>query len=430
MTSYQWSAIAVTVLLSALDGYNVLSVSLAAPGILKDWHINRASLGIVLSSSLAGMAMGSLLVAPFADVVGRRHIVIASLLLMIAGSLLSAFSSGIDLLIISRLITGLGIGAMVAVINPLAAEHANGVRREFAVALMTIGFPIGGVVGGWGVGVLLRWYSWHSIFGLGAILGFCALPFAFWSIHEPPGFLVGARRVGSLEAINRTLSKYGQPPLNRLPQPNEADTGKRPYDIFSADQIRTTILVAAANLLFVMTVYFILYWAPQAVVDLGFSAAEAAAVSATMNFSGILGGALFGWLARSLGLRRITFVALLGLGATSYAFGLLPPALALVHLCAVAIGLFLFSGMVGLYATISRSFPSYCRATGSGFVIGIGRIGSAIAPALAGLLFTLGLPRPVVFATMAASAVLAAFVYLFVQWPALKEPELLEASEV
>jgi MFS family permease len=85
MSRAQISAVAMTVILSALDGYDVLSVTFAAPAIALDWAIGKAALGIVLSSGLAGMAAGSLLLAPLADIHGRRKLVLASLARRIRG---------------------------------------------------------------------------------------------------------------------------------------------------------------------------------------------------------------------------------------------------------------------------------------------------------------------------------------------------------
>src|SRR5205823_3889961 len=68
----QWLAVLVTVGLNALDGFDVLSISFASPGIAKDWGIDKATLGWVLSMELLGMALGSLLLGGVADKLGRR----------------------------------------------------------------------------------------------------------------------------------------------------------------------------------------------------------------------------------------------------------------------------------------------------------------------------------------------------------------------
>jgi len=128
----QVAAVAVTVIISALDGYDVLAASFAAPAISHAWGVGKAVLGLVLSSGLFGMALGALVLSPLADLVGRRRLVFLSLALMAVGMLLSALAQSLGQLVAWRVLTGVGIGAMVAVITPLAAEFANSRRRPLA----------------------------------------------------------------------------------------------------------------------------------------------------------------------------------------------------------------------------------------------------------------------------------------------------------
>src|SRR3569833_2027840 len=72
MSALQIVAVAMTVGLTALDGFDVLSISLAAPGIAAEWGIDRAALGVVLSMELFGMAVGALVLGNLADRMGRR----------------------------------------------------------------------------------------------------------------------------------------------------------------------------------------------------------------------------------------------------------------------------------------------------------------------------------------------------------------------
>ena len=67
MRAWQWAAVIVTVGLNALDGFDVLSISFAAPGIAKDWGVDKATLGWVLSTELLGMALGSMMLGGAAD---------------------------------------------------------------------------------------------------------------------------------------------------------------------------------------------------------------------------------------------------------------------------------------------------------------------------------------------------------------------------
>src|SRR4030095_10500279 len=77
--------IAITVGLNALDGFDVLSISVASPGIAKEWGIDRAALGIELSMELVGMALGSIFLGGVADKIGRRPTVLGCLVVMAVG---------------------------------------------------------------------------------------------------------------------------------------------------------------------------------------------------------------------------------------------------------------------------------------------------------------------------------------------------------
>ena len=58
MTPLQWTAVFICVVLNALDGFDVLAITFASPGIAAQWGIHKAALGVVISTGLAGMAIG------------------------------------------------------------------------------------------------------------------------------------------------------------------------------------------------------------------------------------------------------------------------------------------------------------------------------------------------------------------------------------
>jgi MFS transporter, AAHS family, 4-hydroxybenzoate transporter len=165
MSVFQKIAVALTVCLCTLDGFDVMAITFAAPAIRTAWSVNQAQLGLVLSSGLLGMAIGSLLIAPAADLLGRRCMIFLSLVLMIGGDLRSSATHTVADLMLARVVTGLGIGAMIAVISSLAAEYANARRRDFCLTLMGAGFPVGGLLGGLLAADLLPTYGcWRAPF--------------------------------------------------------------------------------------------------------------------------------------------------------------------------------------------------------------------------------------------------------------------------
>jgi hypothetical protein len=167
MTSFQMVAVVICIALNALDGFDILAITFAGPGITKEWALGPGGLGIVISTGLVGMTIGSLGIAPLADTVGRRPTILLCLILMTVGMLLSATADSIMALVLWRVVTGLGIGGMLASINAMVAEYANDERRDFCVGLMAIGYPLGGMLGGMASAWLLAHFDWrvHRVSG-------------------------------------------------------------------------------------------------------------------------------------------------------------------------------------------------------------------------------------------------------------------------
>jgi benzoate transport len=419
MSRAQVVAVLLVGALSALDGYDILAVSFAAPGIARAWQLGPAALGLVFSSGLAGMGLGALALAPFADSYGRRRLLFVTLALMALGMLASAFTTNVESLAACRVLTGIGIGAMIAIINPLSAEFSNARRRALGVAVMAVGYPIGGTLGGFAAAWLLHHYDWPAVFLLGAAAAALMFPLLYLWLPESPAFLLARRRPDSLARINALLGRFGHAPVDALPPVERSPL--LPYrEIFAPGQLGATLRVTAVNFLYVITVYYLLSWMPQLVAQHGFSPAAATLVSAIANLCGVVAGLIVGMLGARLRLRALVAVLMCGLGVTTTLFGYMPPRFELLAGMAALAGICLFGSVAGLYATVAATFAPRMRATGVGFVTGVGRGGSAIAPSLAGLLFAMGVDRGGVSMAIGAAAALAGLLLLL---PGGRPPE-------
>ena len=170
MSGGQWVAVAITLLISATDGYDILAASLAAPGITTQWRLTHAVLGQVFAVNLIGLVLGATLVSPLADRIGHRPTIIGSLLLMTASMFLSAIAPRVLVLEASRLMVGVGIGGMVGATLSLATEYANLRNRPFTAAVFALGLPIGSLIVGAMATYLLKEQSWRSLFLSGGMV--------------------------------------------------------------------------------------------------------------------------------------------------------------------------------------------------------------------------------------------------------------------
>lgn len=404
----QLLAILLCLLLNALDGFDVLAISFASPGIAAEWGIDRAALGLVLSMELIGMAVGSVVLGAYADRAGRRPAILLCLSIMAVGMLAATFAANVEMLSVFRLFTGLGIGGMLACTNAMVAELANARTRSLAVGLMASGYPVGAIVGGSIAATLLAGGAWRHVFLFGAGMTGLFLPLAWWLMPESVRYLLHRQPAGALDRANRLLARMGRPSLDVLPAV-AASSGKLPLaQLFAAPLARTTILLTTAYFCHIMTFYFILKWVPKIVVDMGYPASQAAGVLVWANVGGLCGAVLLSVLSWRIPLRSLLVVALAAATGMVTLFGQGAPDLTGLAWIAGIAGFCTNAGVVGMYALIAQSFPTHARGSGTGFVIGVGRGGAALGPILAGILFSLNLPLPGVAAVMAVGSLVAA----------------------
>ena len=404
----QTLVVAIAVCLFALDGFDVLAVSFAAPGITTEWGIDRQALGVVLSMELLGMALGSIALGGVADRIGRRQTTLGCLVLMTLGMTLATGANSVYSLCVWRVLTGIGIGGMLAAVSALTAEFSSRRRRDLAVALMAVGYPLGAIAGGSIAAVLLSHSDWRSVFGFGAIATAAFLPVVFAGVPESVPWLCRRQPRAALARVNRTLATLGYPQVAGLSPVNDGGRRAPLVRLFRPDLASTTLLVTAAYFLHITTFYFILKWVPKIVFDMGFPAGTAAGVLVWANVGGATGGTVVGLLSGRVGLRALTIMALVASAVMVTVFGAVPADLrSLSVVCAVA-GFCTNGGVVGLYGLLARAFPPEVRSSGTGFALGVGRGGAIIAPVLAGALFKAGYSLQTVAEVMAAGSLLAA----------------------
>jgi benzoate transport len=416
MSAFQIVAVAITVGLNALDGYDVLAITFASPGIATQWGIDRASLGIVISMGLIGMTVGSLVLGGLADMIGRRKLILLCLFAMTIGMALSALAGDVVTLCVWRVVTGLGIGGILAMSNAMAAEFANAKRRSLSVSIMAIGYPVGAIVGGSIAAILLQHYDWRSVFVLGAVASVVMIPLVLWRLPDSIEWLIHKRRPDAIERVNAILGRMGHEAVTELPSPPPPEKRGSLADLFGPGLQRTTFLVTIAYFMQIMTFYYLLGWIPKIVADLGFTAAAATGVSVWANIGGACGGLVFGWLSQRLGLRPLTITMMVLTFILFNVFGNTPPELILLTLAAGVAGFFSNATIVGLYAIMAKYFPTHVRASGTGFVIGVGRGGGALSPIISGFLFSAGMTRVGVSFIMALGALFAAIAIFYLPY--------------
>ncbi|WP_406025944.1 MFS transporter [Nocardioides sp. NBC_00850] len=391
MTPYQWMVVALCVLLNCLDGFDVMAMAFTASSLTEEFALSGSELGVLLSAGLVGMAVGSLALAPVADVIGRRPLILISVGLATLGMLLSAVAPSAVLLGLARVVTGLGVGGILASTNVIASEYASARWRGLAIGLYTAGYGIGATLGGVAARGMLADLGWRSVFVAGGVATGIALILLVVLLPESVDFLVQRRPRQAVERINRILGRLGQPAitsdaLEAAPRPTTRHRSGNPSVLLSADLRRSTLLIWVAFLATMFGFYFVNSWTPQLLVTSGMAEADAVTAGMMLALGGTAGSVLYGLVASRLDSRLVLIGFTVLSSLTMVVFITSTALLTVALIIGVLVGALINGCIAGLYTITPAVYGTEIRSTGMGWAIGIGRIGAILSPMLAGRL--------------------------------------------
>jgi benzoate transport len=386
ISRFQVRVIGICLILNLIDGFDVLVIAFAASGVAKEFGLNGAQIGLLLSSGAVGMALGSAFIAPLADRIGRRPLSLVCLVTSTLGMTLAATSTGFVELGLCRLLTGLGVGGLIASLPVIIAEYSPARRRGTTIGLYTTGLPLGGVLGG-AVAVLVTVeFGWRASFAAGAVLTALMLITAYVAMPESLDYLLVRQPAHALDKINQVLRKMRLANLDVLPEPEvRAARGVRTAILTGRQGVRS-ILLWIAFFIMMGGFYFATGWTPRLLEQSGLSAQQGISGGVLLNLGGVVATLAFSVLALAVTTRLLTVLSLAAAGVSflmvSLAFGNLPATL----IAAIAVGAFINASATGLFAIAPGLYPARVRTTAVGWAAAFGRLGAIVSPILAGVL--------------------------------------------
>ena len=410
MTPFQWSVIGLCVVLNMIDGFDVLVMAFTASAVSAHWQLSGAQLGFLLSAGLFGMAAGSLLIAPWADRLGRRPLILACLAVSGAGMLGSAWSQSATQLAALRVVTGLGVGGILACSNVIASEYASQRWRSLAVTLQSTGYALGASIGGSIAVWLLGHYDWRAVFLFGGGVTLAVLLLAWWRLPESMDFLLARRPERALPRLNALVRRLGLPLLDALPPaaPASAQQARGPLQLLAPGLRRPTLLVWLSFFAVMFGFYFVMSWTPKLLAASGLTQEQGVTGGVLMSLGGILGAALLGLLAARHAVHHVLAAFMLVTAVLLCLVAGNPGSLVLSYALAFLIGAFANGCVAGLYAIAPMVYGGEVRATGVGWGIGVGRMGAIVSPLVAGSLLDAAWSPSQLYVGYGAAFVLAA----------------------
>ncbi|EPP8766004.1 3-(3-hydroxy-phenyl)propionate transporter MhpT [Acinetobacter baumannii] len=367
--------------IAIFEGFDLQSMGVAAPRMRAEFMLDNAQMAWAFSAAILGTLPGAILGGRFADIVGRKKILIFSILLFGIMSLLTAYAANFSLLLLIRFCTGLGMGGALPMMITLASEAVPDQHKGTAVSVMYSGIPFGGLLTSVVAMSLAGDAEWRHIFYIGGIAPILLIPLIMRFLPE------------SNDYLQRKVQAQQTTPFFEV--------------LFAKERRMSTIQLWISFFFTLVVLYFLLNWLPLLMGAQGLSKLQANYVQMGYNVGGILGSILMGVLLDKL---RMSFVIkLIYLGILfSLCCLAISPTVALLALSAVGCGLFIVGGQSALYGLAAMYYPTEMRGTGVGAAVAIGRIGSFAGPLMAGFLLSLGQSSTIVIGSSIPVILIAA----------------------
>ena len=402
-------------LMNMLDGMDVMVISYTAPSIAKEWNIDPAKLGLVFSAGLLGMAIGAMFLASKADIIGRKTMILLSAGIMGICVWSTVFAKSIEILLLIRFISGIGIGSMLASTATLASEYSQAKTKDFWVSFVMSGYPIGAVLSGMAAAKIIPVHGWRAMFQLAGIVTLFTLPVIYFFLTESLEFLLKSRPKNALHRANAILQKMQLAPLAELPVIESNIKKAAVTELFTENRKKNTLWLWLSIFMAFATLYFLTMWIPKLAANTGLSTELAIYAGTIFNLGAFFGIVSQGYLSAKFGLKRIICFFLISTAVLMIVFGFFKGSVLILILFGL-IGFGIQGGFVGMYSVAAKLYPTQIRTTGVGWAVGLGRVGAVVGPIVGGLLIGIGFTMAVNFMLFAIPTIIAGIAILFIKF--------------
>jgi MFS transporter, AAHS family, 4-hydroxybenzoate transporter len=406
---FQIGSLLLCALVAMLDGFDTQSIAFVAPLLTEAWQVSPGQFGPIFAAGLVGILVGQLIAGPLSDRYGRRRIILACTLLFALLTLATATARNLQMLLLLRFLTGVGLGGATPNIIALTAELSPRRLRATAITVMFAGFPLGAAIGALISTSLIPAFGWQSVFLLGGAIPLLLLVALALRLPESALYLVAAGRpqqeiAALLQRIAPTRAHAAQ---ERFVLREQRLEGFSIVHLFRDGQAMKTLLLWLSFFMSLLMIYFLMSWLPLALKRAGASITSALTASVSLNIGGAIGGIVLGRLIDRFNASSVLCAAYAVAGVSAALIGLVNSQVPVLMICVFVAGFCTIGGQTAMNALTASIYPTQARATGLGMALAVGRIGSIIGPVVGGILVSAAVTTENLFLLSATPSLLA-----------------------
>jgi AAHS family 4-hydroxybenzoate transporter-like MFS transporter len=418
LSRFQIRTIVLCVVVVILDGFDTQCMGFLVPPIADSLHIPIPSFGPVLSAALIGLMIAAMASGPIADRWGRRSVVIVSVVVFGIFALLTARANSLRELVLYRFLTGLGLGGAMPNAVALTAEYTPRRIQPNVVGAIFVGMPAGALIASQAASILIPLWGWRSVFVVGGVLPLLLALLLIKVLPESVRFLstTGSdpdRVAAILGRISPDATVVG---IQDMSARDERRKGVPVKHLFTEGRAAGTLLLWVPFFMNLLMLYFFISWLPALLRQTGMPPSAGVEAVAMFSLGGIFGTLFEGSVMKAFGARTLLLLEFLICAALIASLAQVGASRAPMLLVSLVLGVCMQGAQSGLNALAAGFYPTAVRATGIGWALGVGRIGSIVGPSLGGVLLSLNWTPDRIFMSGIAPALCAATAIVLTRW--------------
>jgi MFS transporter, putative metabolite:H+ symporter len=365
--------------------YDITAIGVTLPVLEQRFGLTGADLALPVTTNLFAYIVGAYALSSVADYIGRRRALAIAVLLLSVGSILTALSWDLMSLSAFRAVTGLGMGAEIALAATIMTELSPPRLRGRGVALNVFWGGVGLAAAPWiGLG-LITWLppdiGWRVVFALGALAVLLLVFLRDRWVPESPRWLVLHGQPERAEALMARMEAHVRAKGADLPEPRTAEaeanlTTFPTWELLRPPYLSRVLVVFFYWFFTYMAAYAYLAYLPTLLEEMGVG--ESLLYSAIGDLGFLIGGGLAVLVIdrwnRKHSAAAAGVVGMIGITLIAVSNG---PLLLIVG--ALLAGVWIMAPALG-YAYTSEVFPTRARASGMSIGDGLGHLGGAVQP--------------------------------------------------